>query len=151
MVTGDEEIDSFFDNVVKISGAMFLLGTHYSVVKTLMTNPEWYAEKAVGTSKEVADFKENPSIKGLKQFLTSTCTTKQGHQLDTNQSKESAKQNLTALLESSEDEEQPCPKRTKKNKQKTQKETQEASFSAESSMLGDERPKRNRARIACSI
>ena len=143
MVTDDEEIDSFH-NMVKIGGAMFLLGTHYSVVKTLMTNPEWYAEKAVGTTKEVADFKQNPTIKGLKQFLTSTCTN-QEHQPDTNRSK--AKQNLAALLESSEDEEEARPKTTKKNKRKGQKQTQQASSSsAQSSVLADECPPAKKAK-----
>ena len=61
MLTDDEETDSFFDSMVKIGGAMFLLGTHYSVVKKLMTNPQWYAEKSVRMSQEVADFKQNPT------------------------------------------------------------------------------------------
>lgn len=43
MVTDDEELDSFFDNMVKIGGADVSSRYHYSIVKTLMTNPEWYA------------------------------------------------------------------------------------------------------------
>ena len=68
--------NAFFEKMVQIGGAMFLLGTHYySVVKTLFSNPQWYAEKNVDTSKEVGEFKQDPTVKGLKRFLTATCCT----------------------------------------------------------------------------
>ena len=41
MVTDAQDIDAFFDEMVKIGRAMFLLGTHFSVMKALMRNPEW--------------------------------------------------------------------------------------------------------------
>ena len=44
MVTDDQDIDAFFDEMVKIGWAMLFLGTHFSVVKSLMTNLKWYAE-----------------------------------------------------------------------------------------------------------
>jgi hypothetical protein len=47
---------------------------HYGVVKAMLSNPEWMAEKTVGTSKEIAEFKANSSIKGLKIYLTEATT-----------------------------------------------------------------------------
>jgi hypothetical protein len=86
----------------QLGGAMYLLGAHYSIVKTLMSNPEWMAEKTVGTTKAVTDFKSNPTIKGLKKYLTTTCITSE--KSATESSKPTAKHNLVQMLESDEDE-----------------------------------------------
>ena len=127
LLSGDEDMDVFFEKMVKIGGAMFLLGTHYSVVKTLFSNPEWHAKKTVGTSKEVGQFKEDPTIKGLKRFLTATCcTTKHETASTSQQRKQPAKRNLAALVDSSssqEEEIQP-PKKNKKSKEKERKQVQ---------------------------
>ena len=127
LLSDNEDMDAFFDNMVKIGGAVFLLGTHYSVVKTLFSNPEWYAEKAVGTSKEVGEFKEDPTIKGLKRFLTATCCTsnKEETASTSQQRKNPAKRNLAALVDSSPDEEEiPPPKKNKKSKEKHQEQVE---------------------------
>jgi hypothetical protein len=49
----------------KLGGATYLLGAHYSVVKMLLSNPEWLGEKTVSTTNEVKEFKTNATIKGL--------------------------------------------------------------------------------------
>ena len=116
----DEDINGFFDNMVKIGGAMFLLGTHYSVVKTIFSNPDWYAQKTYGTSKKIDEFKEDPTVKGLKRFLTATCSTSKEETASSSKKGENpAKRNLAALLDSSSEEEQISPpKKCKKSKEK---------------------------------
>ena len=112
LLSDDKDINLFFENMVKIGGAMFLLGTHYTVVKSLFSNPNWYAEKAVGTSKQVAQFKKDPTIKGLKKFLTATsCITKEQAASTSEERTNLAKRNLAVLLDSSSEEEEiPPPK-----------------------------------------
>ena len=61
MLKDDDDVDSF-DCMVKIGAAMFSMGIHYSVVKTLMTNPDEYAAKAVGSNKFISQFKTDPTI-----------------------------------------------------------------------------------------
>lgn len=70
----DADVDNFFADMFQLGGAMYLLGAHYSVVKTLLSNPEWTAEKTIGTSEQVKNFKANPTIKELKKYLTDICT-----------------------------------------------------------------------------
>ena len=103
------------------------MGTHYSVVKTLFSNPQWYAEKTVGTSKEAGEPKQDPTVKGLKRFLTATCcTTKDKTASTSQQRKQRANRNLAALVDSSssEEEEIPPPKKKKKSKEKERKQVQ---------------------------
>jgi hypothetical protein len=40
MLTENEEQDKFFQEMIKFGGAMYLLGTHYMVIKTLLNNPD---------------------------------------------------------------------------------------------------------------
>ena len=74
MLKDDGDMDTFFENLVETGSSMYLLGIHYTVVKTILSNPDWYAEKSISDSKVLRDFKENPNIKGLKNYLTQTCT-----------------------------------------------------------------------------
>ena len=97
-LSDDETMDQF-QNLVEAGSSMYLMGIHFSVAKTIFTNPEWYAEKSVGDSKPLRAFKANPSIKGLKAFLTETCTASTS---TTSSASSTPKRNLAALLESDE-------------------------------------------------
>ena len=66
MLKDDVDMDKFFENLVEASSSMYLLGIHYTVVKTILSNPDWYAENSVSDSKALRQFKENATIKGLK-------------------------------------------------------------------------------------
>ena len=68
----DDDVDSF-GSMVKVGGAMFSMGIHYSVAKSLMTNADEYAAKTVGTNKITSQFKTDRTVAGLKKFLTSHC------------------------------------------------------------------------------
>jgi hypothetical protein len=101
MLTENEEQDKFFQDMVKFGGAMYLLGTHYTVIKTLLNNPDAYASKGLEAfCPEMVEFKGNPTVKGMRTLLTKTCATTSAavkHR--------GAKRDLAALLESSDDEE----------------------------------------------
>lgn len=56
MLTDDDELDNFFEAAFKLGGAMYLIGTHYSVVKALMSNPQWLAEKSVTPTSALHEF-----------------------------------------------------------------------------------------------
>ena len=64
-------------NSSKPAAPLFLLGTHYGVVKTLLTNPSQYAERVVGTASDVSTFKKNPTIPGMQRFLTGQCSSQE--------------------------------------------------------------------------
>ena len=99
MLSDDETMDQFFQNLVEAGSSMYLMGIHFPVAKTIFTNPERYAEKLVGDSKPLRASKANPSIKGLKAFLTETCT---ASSTTTSSASSTPKRNLAALLESDE-------------------------------------------------
>ena len=40
MLTDDADMDDFFESMVKAGSSMYLMGIHYSVAKTILTNPE---------------------------------------------------------------------------------------------------------------
>ena len=61
MLEDDQEQDDFFSMIFHLGGGMYLMGSHYCVVKNLMANPGWLAEKTVGTTSEVKEFKVNPT------------------------------------------------------------------------------------------
>jgi hypothetical protein len=91
-----------FHEMFQLGGAMYLLGSHYAVVQTLLCNPEWSAEKTVGTSDEVRNFKSNPTVKVLKKYLTETCTSMPS--TTSSWPKTTAKRNLAQLLDSDDND-----------------------------------------------
>ena len=98
---------------------MYLMGCHYAVVKNLLSNPLWVAEKTVGTSNDVKEFMDSPTIKGLKLYLSNTCTAQEPR----SPHKRNAKRNLAELLDSDE-EDTPClatNTSAKKGEENTQK------------------------------
>ena len=74
MSSDDDAIDYFFDGLIQTGGAMYLLGIHYAVLKTLMTNPNQYAERVVGTTPDISEFKKNPTIPAMQHFLMRQCS-----------------------------------------------------------------------------
>ena len=61
MIGDDTDMDAFFAELFKAGGAMYLMGVHYTIAKTLLTNTQWYAEKAaVGDSKQLCQFNSLP-------------------------------------------------------------------------------------------
>ena len=46
LLSDDEEMVSFFSDMFQFGGAMYLLGSHFHCIKSLVYNPEFYAEKA---------------------------------------------------------------------------------------------------------
>ena len=119
MLQDDDEFDNFFDDLFQLGGAMYLMGCHYAVVKNPFSNPQWVAEKTVGTSSDVKEFKDSPTIKGLKWYLSNTCTAQEPR----SPRKGNAKRNLAELLDSDEEDTPPPATSTsaKKGEENTQK------------------------------
>ncbi|CAB3983021.1 Hypothetical predicted protein [Paramuricea clavata] len=125
MLTENEAVDKFFQDMMKFGGAMNLLGTHYTVIKTLLNNPDAYASKGHETFyPEMTEFKANPTVKGMRTLLTETCTTSAAV------THHGVKRNLAAMLESDDEEEEqqtppaapaPAPEKPKGKKHKKSK------------------------------
>ena len=78
------------------------MGIHYSVAKTLRTNADEYAAKAVGTNKITSQFKTDQTVAGLKKFLTSHCCLESN--VHASEPYTRVKKNLVHLLDSSDNE-----------------------------------------------
>lgn len=127
MLTENEEVHNFFQDMMKFGGAMYLLGTYYTVIKTLLNNPDAYASKGLETfCPEMTEFKGNPTVKGMRTLLTKTCTTSAAVK------HHGVKRNLAALLESDDEEEEqqtppaapaPAAEKSKGKKHKKSKKT----------------------------
>ena len=103
MLSDNEEMDEFFDGLFQTGGTMYVLGIHYGVVKTLLTNPSQYAERVVGMVSDVSTFKSNPTNPGMQRFLTGQCSSQEPR---TGHTYVKARRNLGSLLEDhSENEE----------------------------------------------
>ena len=50
LLEDNQDQDDFFSTMFHLGGAMYLLGSHYYVVKNLMANPEWLAETVFNTA-----------------------------------------------------------------------------------------------------
>ena len=50
LLEDNQDQDDFFFTMFHLGGAMYLLGSHYYVVKNLMANPEWLAETVFNTA-----------------------------------------------------------------------------------------------------
>lgn len=69
----DEELDSLLEQMFQISGAMFVTATHLIVAKTLIQNPEEYADlvEAEDTGSDSV-FKQNGDIESMRDFIVSS-------------------------------------------------------------------------------
>ena len=118
MLTEDDEMDNHFKDMMEIGGAMYLLATHYLVIKGLLSNPAEYANKGLETFCLETEFKQNPTVKGMKTLLTRTCVPSTSQ---TPSSSQSVKRNLVLELDSDDDTEVET-ERTKKKAKKGSKE-----------------------------
>ena len=109
MLTDDDSLDESFRQMMEFGGAMYLLGTHYTVIKALLNDPPHYAAKSLETfCPPFTQFKSNPTVKGTKALLTKTfCTTTAPAPKG-----RSTKRNLAALLESDESDDEATPSTT---------------------------------------
>jgi inhibitor of KinA sporulation pathway (predicted exonuclease) len=95
---------------------MYQLGIQFGVVQTILCNPDWFAENVVGNSKEIKEFKGDPTIGGMKKMLTQLCTKDtKANKLTSNSAKE--KRKLMALLDSDDEGmmKAPLSKQARKN------------------------------------
>lgn len=76
MLTDDDQTEDFFEQLVETGAAMYSIGIHYAVLKTLITNPCQFAQRLVGTTPEVSEFKSDPTIPGVQRLFTRLCATK---------------------------------------------------------------------------
>jgi hypothetical protein len=73
MLTDNQSVDKFFQEMMQFGGAMYLLGTHYTVIKTLLNNPDAYASKGLETfCPEMTEFKANPTVKDMRTLKEGT-------------------------------------------------------------------------------
>ena len=103
MLTNDDSLDQLFHQMMEFGGAMYLLGSHYTAIKTLLNDPQQYAAKSLETfCPAFTDFKSNPTVKGMKTLLTKTCcaTTAPAP------TGRGAKRNLAAFLDSDESDDE---------------------------------------------
>ncbi len=102
MLSNDDEVDGMFAEMFELGGAMYLLGSHFLIIKKMLQNPEWFAETTVGVTKPVRDFKSNATVKGLKEYLTQTTCSNVDR--DRTSGAKSVKRNLAAMLDSDDDD-----------------------------------------------
>ena len=95
----DDDTLSSFESLFQIGGAMFLLGSHYCVIKTLLMNPDWYAENSVDNVEELKEFKKVATVQGLRKMLTDACCANAS-----GRRKSHAKKNLLSLLDSDDND-----------------------------------------------
>ena len=74
MLSNHDATDDFFEGLVQTRGAMSLPAIHYMVMKMLMTNPNQYAERVVGNTPDISEFKKNPTIPAMQRFLMRQCS-----------------------------------------------------------------------------
>lgn len=85
--------------MVQLGATMYSIGMHYSTVRALATNPEWFAEKTLRISQPTKQFKADATIPGMKKYFTATCCPSQ-YEGTPEKTKASAKRNLSLLLDS---------------------------------------------------
>ena len=95
-------MDKFFTEMFQIGEAMYLLGSHCSFIKTLVSNPEWMAEKCVGTTGDVCKFKAEPHNQGSEDLFGRIMFLERKSY--TSQVPKSAKRNLAQSLDSDDDD-----------------------------------------------
>ena len=113
----DEEVDTLLDNCIKAGNAMYTFGIQMKVAKALLTNPDRYARMSAHGESRDSDFKKNPNVKTLFDYLATTSLQSAGVEQEL-QAKRSLLSQMDDLEDSDEDtHSKPKPKR-KKNKQK---------------------------------
>ena len=127
LLSEDQEIDSFFQQMFQFGGAMYLLGVHNSAIKALVSNSEFYAENSLETfCKELKDFKGDPTIKGLKAMLTAGCCSSSSIPSTSGASGRPPKRNLLQFLESDEEEEEDVQQPERQHSSKSKKRSRQS-------------------------
>lgn len=109
MLTENNEVDDFFQELFHFGRAMYLVGCHYLSIKHLLCNPKAFADKAMDAfCPSLSKFKENPTVKGMKALLTETCSSQASNEASSS-GVCSAKRNLAALLEETDSDEGDLP------------------------------------------
>ena len=62
-------ITKAMNDMVQLGGSMFITGIQYLVVKELLSHPQIYANKMVGTNPNITTFKPDTSVAGLLSML----------------------------------------------------------------------------------
>ena len=88
-------------NTIYLTASNLLtLSTQYIVTKSLLTNPEMFADKVHATEVSDAAFKKSKDVKGMKNFVINACLSK------TKKTKQSVTKNLLQAFDSSDEEEE---------------------------------------------
>ena len=124
IIGANKETQAFFNEATTLGAAMYQVGIQFTVLQSVLSNPDWFAENAVGLASETKQFKANPTIGGMKAMLTELCT-KDGHRRAKSKTTQQ-KRKLAALLDSdNESEEDSSTSTIKKAKTKTKQPVQE--------------------------
>ena len=68
------KLDKTMNKIYVTASNLLTLSTQYLVNKSLLTNPDMFAEKVHATEVSDVQFKNSKDIKGLKKFMISACT-----------------------------------------------------------------------------
>lgn len=67
-------LDKLMNKIYVTSSNLLTLSTQYLVYKSILTNPEMFAEKVQATEVSDVEFKNSKTIKGMKKFMIAACT-----------------------------------------------------------------------------
>lgn len=106
-------LGGIMEEMFELGGAMYTMAIQYFVANELFQCPDEFADKLVSVDQATTNFKEDRTVRGLKNFLNETCTEQKVAATNTNRHK----RNLLRELEESytPTEESPKKKMKKKN------------------------------------
>lgn len=73
MFDEEDDLPELMSDRFKLRGAMYCMATHFFIAKDLFENPAEFADKSISVNQEREQFKDDRSIKGLKNCLTTCC------------------------------------------------------------------------------
>ena len=94
------KLDKYMNRIYLTASNLLTLSTQYIVTKSLLTNPDMFAEKVHATEVSDAAFKKTKDVKAMKNFLINACLSK------TKKAKPSVTKNLLQAFDSSDEEEE---------------------------------------------
>lgn len=65
IIGADEKTQSFFNEATKLGAAMYQVGIQWTVLQSVLSNPNWFAENSVAVNTEAKQFKADPTIGGM--------------------------------------------------------------------------------------
>ena len=63
------KLDKYMNTIYLTASNLLTLSTQYIVTKSLLTNPEMFADKVHATEVSDAAFKKSKDVKGMKNFV----------------------------------------------------------------------------------